>query len=376
MSAAAMTPRERLLASFRGDPVDRIPWSPCVDNYFLSSLPEDDKLSEQEFHKEIGADAMLRHVMLYSASAPVTFATNPNPRVETRTERLDDGTFHVTHETKVGSLVEEFKWNPASPNVPWFTKRKLQTLDDIKVYMYALETSNVTPNPEYFRKTVQRLGDDGLATTSGPASPMEHLINIDMGLEKLTYALADDPDTMGQCFELMHELNLQTYAILAESEAEVVISYENLSTTLTSPTNYERFDQIHCNDYATVCREAGKTYLTHMCGRLSGFAEQLCHAHQDGFIDIAPAPTGDVAFGEAKAGWARDKVLVGGIDATAFTGLSPEEMRVYVRNLLTEIDERAGGFHKFVLGSGDALPSGTPMPVVRAVGETVRDYFA
>ena len=113
-----------------------------------------------------------------------------------------------------------------------------------------------------------------------------------------------------------------------------------------------------------------------MCGRLTGFAGQLCQAHQDGFIDVAPAPTGDVAFGEAKAGWARDKVLVGGIDATAFTGLSPEAMRAYVRDLLVQIDEAAGGFHKFILGSGDALPSGAPVPVVRAVGEVVRDYFS
>jgi uroporphyrinogen-III decarboxylase len=113
-----------------------------------------------------------------------------------------------------------------------------------------------------------------------------------------------------------------------------------------------------------------------MCGRLTGFAGPLCHADQDGFIDVAPAPTGDVAFGEAKAGWAKDKVLVGGIDATAFAGLSPEEMRVYVRDLLVEIEKGAGSFHKFILGSGDALPKGTPVPVVRAVSETVRDYFS
>ncbi len=175
---------------------------------------------------------------------------------------------------------------------------------------------------------------------------------------------------------LLDPRNLEAYRILAASEAEVVISYENLSTTLTSPSNYEDFDRRYCDDYASICRGAGKTYLTHMCGRLSGFSNQLCHANQDGFIDVAPAPTGDIAFGEAKAGWAKDKVLVGGIDATAFAGLSPEDMRVYVRRLLDEIQQEAGGFHKFILGSGDAMPSGAPVPVVRAVGETLRDYFS
>jgi hypothetical protein len=371
-----MTSRERLLAALWGDPVDRIPWSPCVDGYFLSSLPTDQKLDEQEFHKEIGADAMLRHVGVYESTAPASGGKPGNPRVDTRLQRLDDGTLRFTHETKVGSLVEELKWNPTSPFVPWFTKRKLQSLEDIKVYMYALETMSLEPNPDRFRQAVLRLGDDGLVTADGPSSPMEHLINNEMGLEELTYALADDPDTVEQCFELMHEINLKAYAIVAESEAEVVISYENLSTTLTSPARYERFDQRHCNDYASICRGAGKIYLTHMCGCLTGFAGQLCHADQDGFIDVAPTPTGDIAFGEAKTGWAKDKALVGGIDATAFAGLSPEAMRVYVRDRLVEIEDAAGSFHKFILGSGDALPNGAPVPVVRAVGESVRDYFS
>jgi hypothetical protein len=153
----------------------------------------------------------------------------------------------------------------------------------------------------------------------------------------------------------------------------VVISYENLSTTLTSPSNYARFDRGHCNDYAAVCRAAGKSYLTHMCGRLSGFADELEGARQDGFVDVAPGPTGDVEMGVAKRTWARDRVLVGGIDATAFSSLSPDGMRGYVHALLDGIRSEAGEVHKFALGSGDALPKGTPLPVLHAVSKAVRE---
>lgn len=375
MSQSAMTSRERLLATLRGDPVDRIAWSPCVDGYFLSSLPENQKLDEQELHKEVGSDAILRHVPLYASTAPATGGRAGNPRVESSVKSLGDGTLRFSYETKVGSLVEELRWDAMSPFTPWFVTRKLKTLEDIKIYMYALETMSVAPTSERFRSAVERLGEDGLVSADGPASPMEHLINSEMGLENFTYALADDPDTVEQCLALMHERNLEAYDILADSEAEVVVSYENLSTTLTSPTHYERYDQKHSNEYAAICRAGGKTYLTHMCGRLSGFAGPLSQADQDGFIDIAPAPTGDVVFGQAKASWARDKLLVGGIDATAFTSLSPEQMRVYALGRLIEIEEKAGSFHKFILGSGDALPSGTPVPVIRAVGEAVREYF-
>ena len=165
----------------------------------------------------------------------------------------------------------------------------------------------------------------------------------------------------------------QVYGVIVASEAEVVISYENLSTTLTSAKNYERFDRKHCNDYAALCRDAGQIYLTHMCGRLRGFSAQLCDGEQEGFMDVAPAPTGDVEFGRAKAGWAKDKVLGGGIDATAFTSLDPDAMLRYVRERLDEIEDVAGSFHKFILGSGDALPKNTPVPVLRAVSEAVRE---
>ncbi len=153
-----------------------------------------------------------------------------------------------------------------------------------------------------------------------------------------------------------------------------MISYENLSTTLTSPANYARFDRPHCNDYADICRAAGKVYLTHMCGRLSGFAEQLEQARQDGFIDIAPAPTGDVRMGEAKRTWARDRVLVGGIDATASTSLGPEELRRYVHDLLDEVRTEAGSLDGFIVGTGDALPKDTPLPNLHAITQAVRDY--
>lgn len=379
MAADAMSSRERLRAALAGESTDRVPWSPCVDGYFLSSLPEEGKLDEAGLHRAIGSDALLRHVMVFTRSSPglgpLTRVTD-NPRIELRVERIEKGGHRVFYETPVGTLTEEFRTNPQSPNIPWFLKRKLETIEDVKVYMYALETSRYEPHPGPFERTVERLGDDGLVTTSGPASPMETLINIEMGVEAVTYALRDHPEVMEECFSLMHEFHLRAYQIIAESPAEVVISYENTSTTLTSPAAYRRFDLRHCNDYAAVCRGAGKTYLTHMCGRLSGFAEDLSRSRQDGFIDIAPAPTGDVRMGEAKRTWARDRVLAGGIDATASTSLSPDAMRRYVWDILDEVREEAGTLRKFVLGTGDALPKGAPLPTLCAVSRATREYHA
>jgi hypothetical protein len=45
-----------------------------------------------------------------------------------------------------------------------------------------------------------------------------------------------------------------------------------------------------------------------------------------------------------------------------------------VRERLDEIEDVAGSFHEFILGSGDALPKNTPVPVLRAVSKGVREH--
>src|SRR4030065_582901 len=54
MSTETMSSRERIMAALRGRDVDRIPWSPCIDGYFLGGV------DQVEGFGRIGADAMLR----------------------------------------------------------------------------------------------------------------------------------------------------------------------------------------------------------------------------------------------------------------------------------------------------------------------------
>lgn len=64
---------------------------------------------------------------------------------------------------------------------------------------------------------------------------------------------------------------------------------------------------------------------------------------------------------------------MGGIDATATTALTAEEMYRYARELLDEVRARAGGFHKFILGTGDATAKGTPLENLHAISRAVAD---
>ena len=87
MRREAMSSRERLQAALASKPTDRVAWSPCVDGYFLSSLPEDQKLDEAGLHRTIGSDALLRHVMVFNSPGPMQVGRSrpaDNPRIEGR----------------------------------------------------------------------------------------------------------------------------------------------------------------------------------------------------------------------------------------------------------------------------------------------------
>ena len=85
---------------------------------------------------------------------------------------------------------------------------------------------------------------------------------------------------------------------------------------------------------------------------------------------MAPPPTGDLTLAEGKRLWGDRLSVWGGIDATAFAGLSPAEMKAHARGILEEI----AGYRGVILGSGDAVPLGTPLETLRAVTEAVKEF--
>ena len=108
--------------------------------------------------------------------------------------------------------------------------------------------------------------------------------------------------------------------------------------------------------------------MTHDCGKLKGLEELMRGSLQNGYIDVAREPTGNLEFSR-RLELTGDKAIIGGIDATAFVTLTPEQMKDHVRGLLRDV---APGRY-FGLGSGDAVSIHTPPEVLRAVGEVASE---
>jgi hypothetical protein len=367
-----MTPQERLLAAFRRQPCDHVPFAPLVEGYFQASLPDGRERHTADIQYEASGHVLIRAGTL-RLGTPLWLgaaATDLPPDIQQRASRVDGDIIH-TVETPVGSLTWRLRFAPESPYIPWVIENRIHTVEDVKVFQYLIERTTFSLDTGYFDDQLSYVGERGVVAVIGPTSPLQQMINFEMGLERVIYMLADYPDEMHEMLEAYHSKQVEMWKAMAELPAEIYFIHDNLSSTTTSRAMYRRYDRPYVNEYADILHAAGKKLITHWCGKLTGFAQDFAEARQDGISDVTPLPTGDLDIVEARRTWAQRFILMGGIDPTLFARGTPQEMDAYVTDLLERMaPERRG----FILGSGDAVPYGTPPENLRAAAEAAARF--
>ncbi len=367
MSGPEMTPRERLLAAFRRQPCDHVPFTPLLEGYFQASLDDNLKsLSIEELQYQLTGQNLIRaHPLKLNTPAWIGafWPDEPAPGIDQKLYGEDGAIIHIT-ETPIGTLRWKLQYRPESPYIPWVLENRIRTVEDVKTFQYVVEHTSFKLWPDYFNDQTVKIGERGLVCVLGPTSPLQQMINFDAGLERVVYLLADYPDEMNEMLEACHDLHLRMWKAMAELPAEVYFIHDNLSSTTTSRPMYRRYDQRFVNEYQAVLSDAGdKKLMTHWCGRLTAFANDFGGAHHAGISDVTPLPTGDMDIVEARKTWAKQFIVMGGIDPTLFARGTPAELDSYVDSLLSRMEPDRRGF---ILGSGDAVPFGTPPENVRA----------
>ncbi len=378
-----MNARERLLTVLRksGKP-DRVPWAPLIDGYYMSALPAGKDILEA--HRDIGADILERHVWTYH----INMNAPQDPGAMKRFSQMGEVTFEVegvriglkleahakgrlltkTYSIPGRTLTESGLFTVHSPYLPFPVEPLLKSVEDLEAYEYIIKRQRFTPNYEAFSTEDARIGDDGLATDSGMTTPIQDLLQHSIGIESFyTDFFVDHLPELESLMHAMHERNLAAYEVMAQSPAEVVIGYENTSTTYISPGIYRKYVSPCINDYADILHEHDKIFLTHRCGLLRNLVDAIRDERDDGVADISPEPTGDLPIWEAAEAWP-DKVVIGGMDATFLTNWTTQQIQAYVGEIL----DNTKGKERLILGSADAVPQTARIENLRAVGEFVR----
>ena len=66
-------------------------------------------------------------------------------------------------------------------------------MEDVKTFQYLIERTRCELWTELIRRKREKVGQKGLVTILGPCSPLQQMINFDIGLERTVYLLADHP---------------------------------------------------------------------------------------------------------------------------------------------------------------------------------------
>lgn len=357
-----MTSRERLLALFKGERIDRIPWSPLVDYYYLGDRDLVDTAIE------LGFDCMERHVPGFAH--PFGASIDVSYDAPVKESSYEDERFIIkTYETPAGELKEVKEKTPLL-KYGSITKYLLSNREDLKKYRYLLESMVLGSLKEEFMERDREIGENGLAVPSAPMTPIQQFLQSLMGLEKTIYMLYDHPEEMEEILYLLHEKNQEIYRLLLGYPSPLFIAYEDTSTTVLSPDLYREWSMPFIDTYAHLLHERGRIYLTHMCGQLKALTPLLALGRMDGIDSLCPPTTGDLSVDEARDLLGGEKILVGGIEPPALLRMGPDEVEEYVLTIFKRI---APG-KNFILSTGDALPHGTREENLIRIKEVVREY--
>lgn len=386
-----MNSRERILNAMMCRPVDRVPFVPNLNGYNIRFMPERyHTMPRWEIFRELGIDLLVRFrvgtrirppiMLLPPPTGPLTLAGSASRqwaksmplthkiKVKSVTEA---DTHYMILDTPKGCLRCGWRFPDRWADMPFPVEWLLKTIEDVRIYRFVLDNTVVEPAYDEIVEALEAVGDEGTCEAAGGSSPMMDLVELLMGVETFCYLMYDYPDEIEALMAHLFELHKQEYRLLAESPAPIIISGENTSTSLVSPEYMSRWEFPALNEYSDILHRAGKIHMVHMCGLLHQAMDLLVRAHFDGAHDVAPAPTGDFDFkSDRERLLASGKCLCGGIDATAFTQLEPEEMEIYVQKRLEETAPGTG----FLLGSGDTVPFGTSVENLKAVVRAVEQY--
>ena len=211
------------------------------------------------------------------------------------------------------------------------------------------------------------IGDSGIYVPTVDPSPVQHLLEYEMGLENFYALLQDEQKEMEDLMEIMHRCRLQEYAIQARrTQAAAIITVENTSTTLISPSLYRKYSLRHLQAFADVVHAHGKKAILHMCGHLKNLLPFIKDTGLDGVHALTPPTVGDTPFELAWDTLGDRVTFLGLLDSAVF-----HDPRVSRQDIFSLLDKtftsrvRAGNFILAI--AADGLP--TPLEKFEAVQE-------
>ena len=336
-----MTPKERLWAAVRGEPLDRVPVAPRIWRYAKSVNRSLIELAQQyDFEVSLCAGSLLTAVHDYFGTRGDQW---PEARVEVRAERDGQMTrIERTIRTPGGVLHDALVLPDAggdygiSPNPEW-SEPLVKTRADAELLPYLL------PAPDQMKtcfdellRLEEEVGDMGFLAVRPSIGP-DHLAVDSLGVVQALMASAAEPDFLARVVEIADDWHTEVMKVVLEGGFRLIFdSLYNFSLSVGwSPNFYRRVAMPMIKRHADLVHSYGGTLFFYDDGKMAKSVGCMVEAGADIIETLTPAPAGDIIYADLAREHGGKACFKGGIDTAYELGQIAGADRASTRHIDT-----------------------------------------
>ncbi len=354
-----MTRKERLMATMRGEPVDR----PPVCFYEINGLDEDPQ-DENPFNiyshpswaplLKLAREKTDRIVM-----RGLPFQMTETSELEKRTTRHsyfdENGSLHTIKEIREdGRILREHTRRDRDVNTVWTIEHLLKDEADLEAWIQLPEEEAGPPDYTAIIEAERELGDSGIVMldTSDALCRIASLF----GMEDYTVIALTEPELFHRALAKAHrELRSRVEQVARELPGRLWRIYgpEYATPPYLPPKLYEEYVVRYDRELVAAIQTNGGFTRIHQHGNLKDVLDYVVQTGCLGLDPIEPAPQGDVTLAYVREKYGKQLVLFGNLEVNDIELLAPDE---FEKKVVTAIREGTSGEGRgFVL-----LPSAAP----------------
>lgn len=377
-----MTPKERVLATLKGEPVDQLPFIPRIDNWFYAqkangTLPEQYKhatLQEMVDALGIGYHSIIPnfggyrkdgyrdlHVGLGIYDLELTPWKIVFHNVDIKSERTGNGILTVTYDTPKGQIrtkkVYSDEMIKGGATLHVIQEHAIKSSDDYDAMLYIFENAEVVPDYDAYTEYKENVvGDRGVAVALAAmwASAGHWLIKELMGYEDFYAEWLEDREAMDEFSEKLQPFCDKLFDAALNSPAEVILSGANYDFMYTTPDVVEHYVVPRLQKHCELAHARGKFIATHTDGDNTQLLDKYMMTDFDIADSICPAPMTKISLKETIDAFKGTKTIWGGIPSISVLKDSMSDQEFH--HVLDETMEVIGKGDHFIASVADTLP--------------------
>ena len=371
-----MTLRERILAVYRGERPDVVPFMLDVSHWFYHRhrLPWDISVAYEKPEYDL-IDYHNRNKIGFFVGQLGSFFSTIYPRdvrVTTQKETVGGSTAIVWRvETPSGCIERRRFWNETTYS--WQIERwGIEDEFGLRVLREAMSRRRFEANNwKKFRAWTDYVGDDGVIYLHLGYSGMGYLLNQWMGIEGVSYATVDFPDALQETIEAVNTNLLELIDLCCTSPAEIVFIGDNFSGDVQPPAFFNRWTRKYYIEAVRRLHAAGKYVAVHIDGQLRGALQMIRDVGADCADSVTPRPMGDLSLAQCCEEAGPNFILSGGVAPNLWLPEVPvETFRTAVLDWLALKNSQC----RFIASAGDQVPPGADESRIGLMRDMVEEF--